>query len=87
MLFVIYITLIILYYIKDLESEAAKVFLEVGNAVDHYTFGISNADEVLKEYEAEDGTIILFKKVIYHVCVYVCVYEYFKYSLYNLMSF
>ncbi|XP_043678111.1 protein disulfide-isomerase isoform X2 [Vespula pensylvanica] len=52
----------IIGFFKDLESEAAKVFLEVGNAVDHYTFGISNADEVLKEYEAEDGTIILFKK-------------------------
>ncbi|XP_035728341.1 protein disulfide-isomerase-like [Vespa mandarinia] len=52
----------IIGFFKDLESEAAKVFLEVANAVDHYTFGISNADEVLKEYEAEDGSIILFKK-------------------------
>ncbi|XP_015178651.1 PREDICTED: protein disulfide-isomerase [Polistes dominula] len=49
-------------FFKDLESEEAKLFLEVANAVDDYSFGISNTEEVLKEYEVEDHAIVLFKK-------------------------
>ncbi|XP_043486620.1 protein disulfide-isomerase [Polistes fuscatus] len=53
---------VIVGFFKDLESKAAKLFLEVANAVDDYSFGISNAEEVLKEYEVEDDAIVLFKK-------------------------
>ncbi|KAL6265175.1 hypothetical protein P5V15_005260 [Pogonomyrmex californicus] len=49
-------------FFKDVESDAAKVFLEVGSTVDDYVFGITSADEVFKEYEIEDGKIVLFKK-------------------------
>lgn len=46
-----------------MESDAAKVFLEVGSTVDDHVFGITSADEVLSEYGIEDGKIVLFKKV------------------------
>ncbi|KAL0103412.1 hypothetical protein PUN28_017584 [Cardiocondyla obscurior] len=49
-------------FFKDVESEAAKVFLEVGSIVDDYTFGITSADEVFSEYGIEDGKIVLFKQ-------------------------
>lgn len=54
---------------QDVDSDAAKVFLEVGNTVDDHVFGITSSDEVLKEYEIEDGKIVLFKKV----CIFLCV--------------
>ncbi|XP_070158755.1 protein disulfide-isomerase [Polyergus mexicanus] len=49
-------------FFKDATSDAAKVFLEVGNIVDDHVFGITSADEVFNEYEIEDGKIVLFKK-------------------------
>ncbi|XP_029039792.1 protein disulfide isomerase [Osmia lignaria lignaria] len=49
-------------FFKDTESEGAKVFLEVANAVHDHAFGISSNEEVFKEYEVEDGKVILFKK-------------------------
>ncbi|XP_012231609.1 protein disulfide-isomerase [Linepithema humile] len=49
-------------FFKDVDSEAAKIFLEVGHIVDDHVFGITSSDEVLKEYEVEDGKIVLFKK-------------------------
>lgn len=53
---------VVIGFFKDAESDAAKVFLEVGNTVDDHVFGITNSDEVFKEYEVEDGKIVLFKK-------------------------
>lgn len=50
-------------------SDAAKVFLEVGNIVDDHVFGITSADEVFNEYKIEDGKIVLFKKVCLHYCI------------------
>ncbi|XP_006624866.1 protein disulfide-isomerase [Apis dorsata] len=52
----------IIGFFKDIESDGAKVFLEVGNAVDDHVFGISNNDKVFNEYGVEDGKIVLFKK-------------------------
>lgn len=49
-------------FFKDPESEAAKAFFEVGSTTDDHVFGVTKVDDVLKEYEAEDGAIILFKK-------------------------
>lgn len=49
-------------FFKDVKCDAAKVFLEVGNAVDDHVFGITSADETFKEYDIEDGKIVLFKK-------------------------
>lgn len=48
---------------QDTESDAAKVFLEVGNIIDDHVFGISSSDEVFSEYGVEDGKVVLFKKV------------------------
>ncbi|KAK1132132.1 hypothetical protein K0M31_016265 [Melipona bicolor] len=50
-------------FFKDAESDGAKVFLEVGNALnDNHVFGISSNDEVFNEYGTSDGKVILFKK-------------------------
>ncbi|TGZ37523.1 Protein disulfide-isomerase [Temnothorax longispinosus] len=49
-------------FFKDVESDAAKVFLEVGSTVDDHVFGITSADEVFSEHGIEDGKIVLFKK-------------------------
>ncbi|XP_032664580.1 protein disulfide-isomerase isoform X1 [Odontomachus brunneus] len=49
-------------FFKDVKSDAAKVLLDVGNAMDDHVFGITSSDEVFKEYGVEDGKILLFKK-------------------------
>lgn len=49
-------------FFKDVESDGAKVFLNVANTVDDHAFGISSSDEVFSEYGVEDGKVILFKK-------------------------
>ncbi|XP_018399095.1 PREDICTED: protein disulfide-isomerase [Cyphomyrmex costatus] len=49
-------------FFKDVSSDVAKVFLEVGSIVDDHVFGITSADEVFSEYGIEDGKIVLFKK-------------------------
>ncbi|XP_015587493.1 protein disulfide-isomerase [Cephus cinctus] len=48
-------------FFKDNESEAATVFLDAGNADDDHNFGLVKSEELFGEYDAEDGTIILFK--------------------------
>ncbi|XP_020295939.1 protein disulfide-isomerase [Pseudomyrmex gracilis] len=53
---------VIVGFFKDVSSDAAKVFLEVGNRIDDHVFGITSADEVFSKYEVEDGKIVLFKK-------------------------
>ena len=50
-------------FFKDQTSDNAKIYLDIGNAVDDYVFGISSNDDVFSEYGAEDGKVILFKKV------------------------
>ncbi|KAG5322628.1 PDI isomerase, partial [Pseudoatta argentina] len=49
-------------FFKDVTSDAAKVFLEVGSVVDDHVFAITSADEVFSEYGIKDGKIVLFKK-------------------------
>ncbi|KAJ8687889.1 hypothetical protein QAD02_023684 [Eretmocerus hayati] len=49
-------------FFKDAESDKAKVFLEVGSAVDDQVFGISKNADVFAEYGVEDGKVVLFKK-------------------------
>ncbi|KAF3425744.1 LOW QUALITY PROTEIN: hypothetical protein E2986_05932 [Frieseomelitta varia] len=48
-------------FFKDAESDGAKVFLEVGNALNDNHVFVSN-DEVFNEYGTSDGKVILFKK-------------------------
>jgi len=49
-------------FFKDVESDAAKAFLEVAASLDDYKFGISSAEDVLKEYaDAAEASIVLFK--------------------------
>ena len=59
------VLIITIFIQQDAESDAAKIFLEVCNAVDDQVFGITNNGDVFAEFGAEDGNIILFKKVFY----------------------
>ncbi|XP_063976690.1 protein disulfide-isomerase [Diachasmimorpha longicaudata] len=49
-------------FFKDQESEKAKIFMDVANAVDAHIFASVSDEALFGEYNAEDGTIILFKK-------------------------
>jgi len=51
----------IIGFFKDRESDEAKTFLSVANAVDDYPFGITSNEDVYAKYEAKCGSIILFK--------------------------
>ncbi|CAL7943601.1 unnamed protein product [Xylocopa violacea] len=53
---------VIVGFFKDMESDDAKVFLEVANAVDDHMFAMSDKDEIFNEYGVKDGKIVLFKK-------------------------
>jgi len=49
-------------FFKDVNSEAAKAFLEVAASLDDFKFGITSEAAVLAEYEVtEDAAIVLFK--------------------------
>jgi len=47
---------------KDLESDAAKVFLGVAAEIDDVAFGLGNADSLFEEYKVTTDTIVLVKK-------------------------
>lgn len=52
---------VIVGFFKDLESDAAKTFLQIDTVTDDHTFGITNNEEIFKEYGVEDGQVVLFK--------------------------
>uniref|UniRef100_A0A6B2EGS5 Protein disulfide-isomerase n=1 Tax=Phlebotomus kandelakii TaxID=1109342 RepID=A0A6B2EGS5_9DIPT len=53
---------VVVGFFKDRESDAAKAFLAVANAVDEYPFGVTSNEDVYKKYEAKCGSVVLFKK-------------------------
>lgn len=48
-------------FFKDRESDEAKTFLAIANAVDDYPFAVTSSDDVYNQYEAKCGSIVLFK--------------------------
>lgn len=48
-------------FFKDRESDEAKTFLAIANAVDDYPFAVTSSDDVYSHYEAKCGSIVLFK--------------------------
>jgi len=49
-------------FFKDVNSEAAKAFLEVAASLDDFKFGITSEKMILEDYEVtEDAAIVLFK--------------------------
>lgn len=52
---------VIIGFFDDRETDAAKTFLKVADAVDDYPFGFTSNKEVYAKYEAKSGSIILFK--------------------------
>ncbi|XP_055372999.1 protein disulfide-isomerase [Condylostylus longicornis] len=53
--------IVVIGFFKDRESEAAKTFVSVANSLDSFIFAITSNDDVYSEYEAKDGSIMLFK--------------------------
>lgn len=47
---------------KDRESDEAKAYLAVANAVDDYQFGITSNEEVVAKAGGKCGQVVLFKK-------------------------
>ncbi|XP_028895073.1 protein disulfide-isomerase [Zeugodacus cucurbitae] len=48
-------------FFKNQESDEAKAFVSVANALDTFVFGLVGDDEVISHYEAKDGAVVLFK--------------------------
>lgn len=53
---------LVIGFFKDLESEDAKKFTSLAALIDQQPFAITSNEEVFKEYSAECGNVILFKK-------------------------
>ncbi|XP_072167834.1 protein disulfide-isomerase 2-like [Diadema setosum] len=53
---------VVVGFFKDVESDAAKLFIEVADSMDSIPFGITSDDATLEKFEAADGSVILFKK-------------------------
>ncbi|KAK2179796.1 hypothetical protein NP493_471g01061 [Ridgeia piscesae] len=50
-------------FFKDLESDAAKAFIEVASGIDDVPFGVTSNKDLFKEYDVEkDDAVVLFKK-------------------------
>lgn len=54
---------VIIGFFKDQTSDNAKTFLATASANDDHLFGITSDEAVFKQYEAECGNVILYKKV------------------------
>ncbi|XP_011208094.1 protein disulfide-isomerase [Bactrocera dorsalis] len=48
-------------FFKSQESDEAKAFISVANALDTFVFGLITEDELISHYEAKDGAVVLFK--------------------------
>lgn len=53
---------VVVGFFADRESEEAKTFLAVANAIDEYPFAITSSEDVITKYEAKQGSIVLFKQ-------------------------
>lgn len=49
-------------FVKDVESDLAKVFLQAAEAVDDIPFGICSHEDVFSKYQLDKDAVILFKK-------------------------
>lgn len=52
----------IMGFFKDVESAAAKAYLEVAASTDDVPFGITSKDDLFKEYKVSKDGVVLFKK-------------------------
>lgn len=53
---------VIIGFFKDRQSDEAKTFLSVANAVDDFPFAITSNEDVYAKYEVKSGAIVLFKE-------------------------
>lgn len=50
-------------FFSDKETEKAKAFLSVAGLIDDQIFAVVSDEKVIKELEAEDDEVVLFKNV------------------------
>ncbi|XP_017467437.1 PREDICTED: protein disulfide-isomerase [Rhagoletis zephyria] len=53
--------IVVVGFFKNQDSDEAKAFIAVANALDSFEFAISSNDEVVAKYEVKDGSVVLFK--------------------------
>lgn len=53
---------VVIGFFDDFESEEAKAYLSAADSIDEFKFGISNSQNVYKQYVAGSASIFLFKK-------------------------
>lgn len=53
---------VVIGFFKDQSSDAAKAFLSVASGIDDIPFGITSEEAVFNAYDAQCGSVILFKK-------------------------
>jgi protein disulfide-isomerase A1 len=56
-------------FFTDKEKEKAKTFLNIAGAVDDQIFAIVSDEKVIKELEAQDEDVVLFKNVSPHFMI------------------
>uniref|UniRef100_A0A2K5DQU1 Protein disulfide-isomerase n=1 Tax=Aotus nancymaae TaxID=37293 RepID=A0A2K5DQU1_AOTNA len=49
-------------FFKDVESDAAKLFLQAAEAIDDVPFGITSNSDVFSKYQLDKDGVVLFKK-------------------------
>lgn len=49
-------------FFTNKESDEYKAFVAAANSIDEYPFGVTNNADVFKNYEIEDGKVVLFKQ-------------------------
>lgn len=53
---------VVIGFFDDFDSDDVEIFLGAADTIDNYDFGITSNKDVFKKYEAESGSVILFKE-------------------------
>lgn len=62
---------VVIGFFEDKESAEAKAFITTADSYDDLPFGITSVKEVAEALEAQMNTVVVFKKVIDSVVVYL----------------
>lgn len=59
--------IVVVGFFKDQTTDLAKTFLATAILIEDATFGITDSEEVASNYQAQDNSVVLFKKVLNNV--------------------